>query len=518
MSRGVSTQTIAFLVILLLALGVALYAREHSRVAAIYYAKELAQAQTVENVVVSGNTYTVEHGLVLKAGRPIGGPLAWRAQKLAYQVTLARRDPLLAIPGTDPDALTTQLNRLELAQKTLADAQTSPANAALIANLYPTAFLHSVAMLERIRQRLLAHPTEEVARIYNKALLKTASLRSANLNAFTDAFAQATGNNVTVAQFGGLISKNTQLRVLFGLQDDAVAVEQEALRRARCTTGSVDFCEAIQAATLPNTEPFIAKPDALTQEIAWLWNQTYGTTTPRTIVLIPSSACVAAPGPHRLTLSTRQLDGTPVRTLSYADTIFFVDTSTLPLPFWDYARNELGISYAPVTPFSYYSCPRIGIDFGTALATERIDAFVKTQPQPGIQTEHALQELALMFKKRTAGLEYIVADIVHVIQVGTSKPRDEWVDISARYEFLTHSAFPTFFRIGASSDTIFESLYAQDAGATEGLTSQLVPYDIARQLVGRQALIEDMAAYLRLENRLKPGTPSTTPATTSQSR
>lgn len=445
-----------------------------------------------------------------------------------YWVNVARFDAPLGVPGTNAQSLAEAVERLALAQHTLAQAQSTPEHIALIRHLYPIAFLRAVAALEAKRQQLLAEPTPANAQAYKEALAQVRAHRDSDLDAFADAFSQATGADITIAGFGGLISRNSQLRTLFALQDDA----------DEPTSQRIPTMAPLDANTIESG------PSKITDDILALWDMAYGTTTDRTTIVLSQSSCLASiPGPHTITLATRTPSAVHIRYLSYAEDLFFTDTRGAGGSFAAYARDTVGVRYMPVTPFSYYQCPQLGIDFGTAIAIENIAAFARAHPNiapaeraallnpPYLSelltrayltaafaatldepTRNSLNELSLMYTKRTGGLEHIINDIAHIATIDAELiERGRFTD-SVRGQFLTHSAFPTFFRIGATNDAALASLYLSNRNTAIELP--YIRYSTLRTLTDVKTLAKDMHAYLRLENRLDPTVPATIPTST----
>lgn len=528
-----------------------IFALQNSHQAVDFYSSSLAQAQVEEVVTIGTHTYHVANGSVYTSNAKITGGAALPALKLAYEVTLARRDPLFALPGTDPIALQNAALGLDPIETRLAALQKNAADAALMRHLYPTDFLRSASALEAARQALITAPTLEAARRYEQLLPHAMREKERALKDFASAFAVATKDStVRVGLLGGILSSTT-VRVALtefinNLPDEQTAVVQ----RTRCMAGIVRDCNplppAITAIHATHTE---SNTSALTPEVLGLWDAAHGTPPlARTVLRLTHSVCLPKTGePVDVLLSTRQGEMGSTTTLTYADDIFLYRLSALKKsPYATYMQETYGSQYSVLGPFKFYVCPDTAIDQGTAIATARTLLFAKAHPtiapdaratlvgstgypsdsdaqqyvahaladttKTTLDEHHQLEELMLMLRAKTGGLEDIIDDIVAVMTVDTQEPLQAVNNVSVSYEFLTHSAFASFFRIGSSASATEPPLYEAGSAATVALEKQVVTYSALRTHVPRATIIHDLRSFLIAEGRFASTTPSIAPS------
>jgi hypothetical protein len=522
-----------------------------------YFAYALAQGRTQETVEVNGVRYDVENGVVMKAGESVRGLASWRALKLAYEVSLARRDPFFNIAGTDPEELKAQTALLAQAEQKYASLQKTSASSTMMLSLYPISFLDALSGLEENREALLAHPSEENAQIYEAALSPTANAKAHDLEEFQKAFSQAVPDpKFTIDTYSGLLTGQNQLATISMLEADAAKTAEQITIRNDCLDGLYFECSdtlKLPALTLPPQTP-TSTPLALQEEVIGIWKDAErmsGIRTRETVQLAQSACLSALQAPYDVRVIDQDTDTGTILELTYADNIYFTPTNIPNAPFLAYLRTQLGMDYTPDNTFKYYTCPQIGIDVGSVVALEAIAAFAQAHPDiaPAERTRllngsgsvseyaalsylndaleqmenetdqkdlHALEEVALMEKGRSGGLDELLKDIVQVAAQDTDPKLQADMDTSARTIFATHSAFPSLYRIGASDPDVLSSLYIQTPAAKEALLAQLVPYSTLRFQVPRSDILDDLRKFLILEGRYQPSNaPNSSPATMS---
>ncbi len=519
-----------------------------------YYAGSLSQAGVQETVYISNTTYEVTGGNVRTGTGTVRGIDSWRALKLAYAVTLARRDPLFALPGTDPAVLADQTHKLSGAAELLAAKQKTPLYAEAIRHLYPIAFIYSLADLEQKRLALLSHPTESAMQRYANALITTAAAKENDLASFKNFFMQTEGSttNTQIALFSGILSTKSERAAITQYQQDHIATKAATYSVARCMRGVITSCPSSLTVTLPDEKVFKVPETKLAEakDVGKLWDASFaGMAGTSTVVLLNQSACLAdRNGPNRVALLPVTTPEGPTTLLTNADTIYFKRIEPDSSTFDAYQSRVLGMHYTPINAFKYYICPQIGIDYGATLAVARNAAFATANP--GIASEarrqliagsdvpseysarayteaalsehsltaterHAVEELALMLRIKTGGLEEILKDMTHIITVDTTSPLSAVMDQSASQEFLTHSAFPTFLRIGDQNPAALALLYAQTSKASVAFEEHHTTYEQLRTKVPYSVLLHDLRSFLTMENRMVHTTPIATPAAAS---
>jgi len=515
------------------------------------YSHALAAVHAEEVVTIESRPYRVINGVVYRGQTPVTGLAALPALQLAYATMLARRDPLFAVPGVDPDQLRQSIAALARAQTQLATIQQDDASKGLAQRLYPIHFLQSLADLESARQTLLAEPTMAHARAYDQRLLQALQEKQGALRDFSQAFDVATKMSTgQIALFGGALSASTEASTLDALGND-LSLESATVRvRLRCLNGFASYCSDVPTPSFARTPALTPNASiAMAHEIQATWDAAFGNgPSQRSGALLAYSTCLPNNPTPRIMLATHRAYTGLVTSITYADDIYMYKLSTLRDPYATYMERTYGSQYTVMNPFQFYLCPQVGIDYGTAVAIVHIAAFAESHPAlvpdaraklmqefpteqdagnylaavfdqssgATIDERHALRELAVMLQERTGGLEDIVANIADVMLTDTSEPLRGSIDTQVSYEFLTHSAFPTFFRIGASADALLAGLYAPDPMAQEMLKRQLVTYTSLRPTVPHSTIVHDLRSFLITEGKLMASTtPSTTPPTTN---
>ena len=118
--------------------------------------------------------------------------------------------------------------------------------------------------------------------------------------------------------------------------------------------------------------------------------------------------------------------------------------------------------------------------------------------------KNELNNLILMFHEKSAGLEFLVRDIVRVNSNDLRlKKSGIPFDISARTLFLTRSAFPSLFlsqnpRAGAIS----AGIRVQNDEDRARFFSKIERYSFLRTTTSREKIVHDIHAYLKMENLL----------------
>jgi hypothetical protein len=313
--------------------------------------------------------------------------------------------------------------------------------------------------------------------------------------------------------------------------------------REWCLIGFTRLCPNVPEVTVASTTP-ITGAVSLTHEIGDLWRDAGATGTATQVALSKSACLPQQPAPYHMVFRDQRTEGGTLRILSYADNVFFNNVNvSKDFPYSVYARTKLDMHYTPLNPLKFYTCPQVGIDFGNASAIVRIAEFARTHPDiaprerlslldeglsenavrsylhaallndstPSIR--HELEELALMTARKTADFDQALRDLVHIVKTDTAPHMDGVVDVSARTQLLTHSAFPTFYRIGARDDSFIDVLYSHPADVIERFDRETLSYRDLRTHVPRAILVHDLRTFLNFENRNTSTIPTRSPDT-----
>ena len=535
-----SSLQVALLILAAIALlALAWRTYEHNRAAASFFSNALQSEQISADVVVRGIPYRLERGEVRATdGAPVAGVRALPALRLAYAHATARRSPLLALPGVDPDELERAVAELDASQQRVIAMQATSSDALLHRSLYPITFLATLPALERARQQFIASGSDADLRRYEKRQRASIEAQSRDIRAFDDSLRKIITEQFSIITFGGIITSGAFRPGAANVEQRIREVRAQLTQRSRCFAGAYKLCDPTDIAipTLPDSLSSSAlSQNAMAQalDIKSLIETASGVPTPQMLVL-SSSVCLAAlPGPYAFMDTAKNARAT----LGFINDLFFqpITGHTEKNPYLAYLADEYGMTLLKETPTAFYMCPTVGDDIGRIRVLEHIDAFATAHPgvaareravlrsSPYLREDYAigylraalaetgtgsetqgrdeLVELALMYLDRAAGLEDIISLIAFVNSYHvTITERGAPFNMLPQQMFLSHSAFPTLFLAhNRSAGTSTVAIQSPSATTREILLARYVSYSSLKDSRARDEFIRELRAYSESE-------------------
>lgn len=507
----------------------------------IFFSTALRAAHISSTVTVRGVSYRVKNGEVtIMDGTPITGSRALAALRLAYAQTTARRAPLLALPGVDPDKLKSAVAKLEASQQTIISMQATSSDAQLLASLYPLQFLATLPLLEEARRQFIASGSDADLHRYHAALHASLEAQAADIDAFSNAFNGALKRKgeqkITMPGFGGSITSDALIAGTANVRERVQEVQALQAAREACFAGTYAKCELadIKLPALPDSLPTSELPKSMraqVQDIRSMIDSLVQMPQPSRTIVLSSSFCLAAlPGPYAF------LDNAEILGVNALNDIFFqpINAATeKQSPHLTYLAKTYKISHQKMSPMLFYMCPTIGGDTGRIRAIEQIDAFAGAHPSiakaesavlrtaPELREDYAvaylraalteaatstpeqneLTDLALMYLDRAAGLDEIISIIAltnshqaALVARGVPFGGFKWE------MFFSHSAYPTLFlSLNPSAGTSSVALQTPDKTNRDHLLKKFVPYSSLKSSLSRDEILHNLRAFMLSE-------------------
>lgn len=355
-----------------------------------FFSQTLADHGVVETVFEE-QTFVVDHGHI-SANLSLEKTLDILV--LAYEKALARRTPLLALPGIDPQEFRAATEELSDVREHIAKLQRNPQDAAAIREgLYPIGLLHELASLEDARRAFLDQGSATSAIRYQEKQRAVIDAYENNLAAFERTFRAVVPTDIgQYAIETRIINRDGVLQLVQkmrnGIQNTAHALD----KRARCVQGHLRMCSGEQLTLTAPAE--VAQKHPTEEELtlartireaylnigshfdeAWKW---------RTIALADSD-CIAerVTGARLFSFRTFRDFGDltergPPSPISMGNVHFLSlknDPKYKQLPFVGYFA-ERGQQYIPINPLIYYECADTAKDQGRIFSVRAVSDFV----------------------------------------------------------------------------------------------------------------------------------------------
>ena len=533
----------------------------------LFFSSALRDAYVTENVSFAGTSFEVTGGVVSENGVIISGLAALPALRLAYEKTLARRSPLISLPGTDPASLLNAVTKLVQARDQLANLDVNKNYADVIrSSLYPIDFLQDAAKLESDRQTFLQSGSDADAARYENMLRLTISDYEKDIGLYRAAFVAVVPYNIRPYTTAGLyVDRSAALSAIDDLATGVGGTRSVFEERLACVGGVVQLCDS-GAIALPELSQETAAPlpaSALqtARTVRAILAQGLQSPALDTVPLIQlnSSSCLAAttlPPLFAVFPATSWIDGSEREAAMFVGDIRFNKTSSYPtVPFEEFfaSRNS---EYVPNDFMSHYDCPYLGSDSGRLFAVQAVSDAVQQTPMSVYATgktketltqleklllpsDALLKEsdalsyvraveqlaekpdapaalsdeaaaLALVFKEPSAGFESVVTKITEIEERNalSSTQRELPVDLTAPTLFYYRGAFVSLFMgdnasVVGNPDSFFTSY---------SVPEDEQPYVYYSALSGdagvKQKLISDMQTYYGVHRPLGTTTPS----------
>lgn len=503
-----------------------------------YLSEALRSHDISETVTVGGRVYEVVMGKVYENDTSIGGLTAARSLRVAYAVTLARRSPLMNLAGTNPEALRRSVDMLDATLPKLSAA--APDSKKLIAALYPTKYLQSLATLEENRQNLLRTQSAKNADTYEESLRDAQKEGARALSAFEKEFSAVAHENkqLRIPSIGGTITPSALLSAIDSIQSGFAKTQSLSNRRSLCVRGFIWVCQA-EDITLPHLLPLPSAEvlsDRELERVRDVRNMFASALVQpnlleRRMAVISTSTCLSTlPGPYVFSYPSRP-EFDPGSLPYLLNDIFFTPTDERA-PMLDHLREKLDIAFSFANPLVFYRCPDVGLDiskivtistvsnfvgahpeiarnwrrlsgahlrsYQNELDTIRILGYALTETSEQREAHSQILEMMLMMRSHGAGLERIVLEIAETHESHLrARSLGLSVDIDGRTLALLQSAFPTLYQAyNPSFGGTFEGVRAF---GTPPEDDKLYTYSKLRETHSREDLVNDLQSFFSFE-------------------
>lgn len=517
----------------------------HNAQAASFFSEALRGAHVHSTISWNGAHYTVANGVVYGDGVRVSENVELPVLQLAYEQALARRSPVFGLSGTDPSLLRDSVKALSYATEDVASAATSSADPLLIrTSLYPLSFLAALVDLEKARLRFITSGAQVDALVYRVALRHAVGAGQSDSKKFQVAMWRLfKDKHFIMYGLGGPISSEDLTRMSWNITLAMDATSNRIREREQCVKGDISACDArdlsIALPAIPTTST--RQPPTLPAQVEENRHLMARTTerpddVKRPVVALHTSRCLGSlEAPYYVTARDRTGTGD---SFFFLGELFFAKTAWSANALHRYLGETMGISYMPLNQFTFYMCPDTQDDSGRArailaaaeharshpsslhgrdalLGTSNViteDAAIRyihalvddTLSKSDVATEEntrAVEELALMFQYKNAGINILVDEIVHTnathahyAQSGV--PFDE----SARVMFMTHSGFLSLFLahniLEPYTYNAFRSSGKSDMAA---LYRAITPYSSLTRCVSKERIVQDVRSFLLFE-------------------
>lgn len=358
-----------------------------------FYADALRQAHVYEDVSLDGVNYTVIDGVVYRDKIRVAGLEQIVPLRLAYEKTLARRNPLMSLAGTNPSDLESALTSLAGEQAELSAIQTSPEHASVVRSaLYPMDFLRDLPVLERTRLNFLQSGSENDAHLYEDTLHKAITDYATDIRLFRLAFSRYVPETIrSYSNAGLLISRNQTLEAITTLAQSNKRTQSLYEHRLSCIQGAWKACRDSDL-TFPEIatgDGNSATPSQLqtAQEVRRIISVSLSNPAlaSKTLPLLQLGSAVCTGGttmPPLFIIAPEQSlveDATHTNLFLVGD-IRLTKTADFPSVPYETFFTKRDIPYIPSNPLLHYECPYMGNDFGNAFALFEVSIAAAKNP------------------------------------------------------------------------------------------------------------------------------------------
>lgn len=455
------------------------------------------------------------------AGVPIPEGATISTLSLLYVATVSQENPILGLPGNDPDTLEKRIRELADAQKKFADLQKEPREISIAHSLVPIDFLSAMTHAERSRLDFVRTPSSESFRVYTNALRYSVAAGTSDGASFERALARLHPTDVRIFSLGGILSTGRmydtarQIRTYFaGIADDIRALEA-------CARGFFPACPPIASLDSDMYPEHSSNISEQTKSVIRAWDAASGNTSWK-LIQIEHSRCLAKlDGPYDFLVLPDE-SGARIKSIRYAGDIFLTRLADSTHDVTSYLRDTLGMSYAPVNPVKFYVCPEVRADRGTIRAIlETIEfarghSHIATADRDALLGEHVRERdaraylekaydetrgdernhirfLLSLFATGNGDVQELLADVAHTLNndmrlYSSGVP----FNLDASSIILSHNAMPSLYLWDTSS------LRDTETRIDEYFT-KIEPYSELVSTIDRNLVVRDLRTFLRFE-------------------
>lgn len=351
-----------------------------------FFETALEDVSVREHVEVNGTSYTVRRGRAFMGDTPVESAEALPVLALAYEKTVARRSPILSLPGPDVVDIESASTRLASTADSLAENMNKDDAAHVRTNLYPVAFLSSLAESERARRAFLETGSHADALTYRESVLSALDSYMSELKRFRLSFERVVPEDIgSFATPRYVVSREKSINAMHVLEVETRKLRARLLERERCFEGVVRACDTSDLA-LPSLEVIPGEHPAVfvAQDVRDFLREGGISFADSPVISLASSACVETRGDVDYAFELEQIqavgDSPAYAGPFFAGDILFMDTEKLHgLPFYSYFSQK-GVRYILTRPVAYYSCPFADSDISAVVSTLRVAEFARHHP------------------------------------------------------------------------------------------------------------------------------------------
>lgn len=511
----------------------------HVRDSAAALSLMLKEASVIEEVVYQGQTYTVALGVVEPRPKSI---LKERSIiSLAYAKRVLRINPPFALPGVNLDELAIKIDKLSKVESSLIKVEDSLLNSLLASKTaYPDKSLGAALTAEEYRRKFISSGDSEDLSAYIRASRLTAKNYKLESYVYEIIYRFRAPENVRYATERHIIKKESTLSTIHLLRDRLKGQGEVLNSLEGCISSRLSSCDA-SLVKYPVVDVFSTDPKVSTNSslVNSFYNIVYGETSPNKATVSP--AIYLSDGycqnPEVLPIVRFAKESVFTRLVEAGDIRFLRPGEHLELPFFRHFI-ALNLSYIPSNPFTHYTCMMVPLDQGSAVATLKVRNYAQSQNMgilfaddervenvkkfeneikgpllyendarnyvntvlAGLVSgdvprvfEAPFLDLALLFKYKTAGMEYFV-DQVAMSEANNVKNLIEGNEIAvtldrslfARSPFVALSLYIVY---DVQPNELYDSL---------SLPKNETPYYYLSDLVPNEMLLEEAAdTYIR---------------------
>jgi hypothetical protein len=451
---------------IILAVGLVWFESAREARAEHFFSDALKSQHISERVSINGKEYAVVGGSIAQDAGPILGGAALPALRLAYEKTIARRSPILALPGTDPILLRRAVSSLKQLQGKLASIQSSEREKSLVEEgLYPISFLSAATDLEEARMQFLRTGSEEDASAYENAGRVALRAYQKDLTQFRTAFEKAVSPNAKrYATERKIITRNGVLSALDLFASTLARFNVVFSKRSACFRGTISDCTTadiqLPPISIPPEQVVSAVERSSATEVKGILERAgHLFIQKEPVTQLSSSACIETlPGTALLFAANvpSSVEYLSYTRLEYIGDMRLVRSDTATSTTFIQYFKERGVEYVPDTPLTYYGCQEVALDLGKLSAVRAVRAFTLATPLSAYVPHESSQTLMRLEKalitdsivSEREAVEYL--SLARSLTTPESLPehvRNEIVSLSLRMHTVSDGVYQTILNV-----------------------------------------------------------------------
>lgn len=371
-----------------------------------FFSAMLEKVQAQEEVELGGKVYlVVKNNIQSLSGKEVKESLRLPILELAYAKTLARRNPLMALPGVTTSQTRDIITNLEILQQELAAIQSAPVEKTLVTQaLYPIHFLRAMTDVEDARREFLHSGNRATLYAYEKKQDIALVAFKRDLERYRAAFIELVPDTSQQFELGDMyVSYDSVLQTLEALKKANGHIRTLYEHRISCLRGFIRTCPSLELPALsPVLKEDISESElALADDIVYLFKQV-ATTSPVSrespnipIIALSQSHCTDGSGPPLFSIipvvSTVGL--VSFAKVNFVGDIRFIDSHSLDeVPFFRFFATR-NVTYIPTSPLLHYGCPTFALDAAAVNSVYAVSRFAVQTPLSAYAEDEKRQQL-----------------------------------------------------------------------------------------------------------------------------